>query len=115
MANGNKYTCSCCGTEYTYCPSCELKTPAFDKETFCSKKHADIFAILSKHGCHLATAEETLKALSAYNLDIENLTPSVRKHISAIKAEAKPVEEVKPVENQEQRQNFKPFNKEEKK
>ena len=113
MATGNKYTCSCCGTEYIYCPSCELKTPAFDKTNFCSQKHADIFNILSKHGCKLASAEETLKALSTYNLNSETLSPSIRKHIDAIKAEVQPVEEVKPVE--EPKQNFKPYNKEEKK
>lgn len=115
MAQGNKYTCKCCGTEYIYCPSCELKAPSFDKESFCSKAHAEIFNILSKHGCKLASAEETLKALSAYNLNSETLTPSIRKHIDAIKSEVKPAEEVKPVE--EQKQNFKPYNynKEEKK
>ena len=110
MAKGNKYKCSTCGNEYIHCPQCESKKPSYDAENFCSKTHADIFAILSKHGCGLATAEETLKALRRYNLDAENLTPAIRKHIATVKAEVKPtVVEVKPVEE------TKPNDKEEKK
>jgi hypothetical protein len=63
---------------------------------FCSEVHADIFATLSKHGCKLATADETLKALAKYNLDAEAFVPSIRKHLAAIKSEAAPkVEERK--------------------
>ena len=97
---GNKYKCSTCGAEYIHCPQCESKAPSYDAQVFCSKSHADIFAILSKHGCKLATAEETLKALRKYNLDAEKLTPAIRKHIATIKAEVKPTVEVKPVEEE---------------
>ena len=97
MARGNKYTCATCGKEYEFCPKCAVTVPSYDAERYCSKKHADIFEILSKHGCGLATADETLKALAPYNTDAEKLTSSIRKHISTIKAEAKPaVEAVKP-------------------
>ena len=122
MAQGNRYTCKCCGTEYTYCPSCAIKQPSYDAESFCSVKHATIFEILSKNGCKLASAEETLLSLSMYDLDTEKLTPSIRRHIASIKASVKPIEEIKPVEEvefveevkpvEEQRRNFKPYNKE---
>jgi len=94
MARGNKYTCATCGKEYEFCPKCAVTKPAYDAERYCSKKHADIFEILSKHGCGLATAGDTLKALVPYNTDAETLTPSIRKHISTIKAESKPAVEI---------------------
>lgn len=109
MAQGNTYICKVCGKEYQYCPKCKIVKPDYDAEMFCSNKHADIFKILSKHGCKLATAEETIAALDKYNLDSEKLSSSIRKHIEAVKAEAKPAitEEVK--------QNFQPINRDQKK
>ena len=82
MARGNTYTCLSCGKEYNYCPKCAVIKPAYDAETFCSKAHADIFTILSKHGCNLATAEETLEALKDY--DTTNLNENIRAHIDSL-------------------------------
>ena len=82
MARGNTYTCMCCNKEYNYCPKCALTKPAYDAENFCSPAHANIFAILSKHGCNLATAEETLEALKDY--DITSLNESVQTHIDSL-------------------------------
>ena len=82
MAKGNKYICATCGEEFTYCPSCELTKPSFDATMFCSKSHAEIFAILSKHGCGLATDKETLKALKPYKTD--GLSKNVQEHINAL-------------------------------
>lgn len=109
MARGNKYVCKCCNEEYIYCPKCAITAPSYDAERYCCKEHSDIFAILSKHGCKLATAEETLEALNKYNLELDKLSSSIRKHIEAVKAEAKPAitEEVK--------QNFQPINRDQKK
>lgn len=109
MARGNKYVCKCCNEEYIYCPKCAITAPSYDAERYCCKEHSDIFAILSKHGCKLATAEETLEALNKYNLELEKLSSSIREHIEAVKAEAKPAitEEVK--------QNFHPINRDQKK
>lgn len=109
MARGNQYTCATCGKEYEYCPKCAVTKPSYDPERFCSREHAEIFEILSKHGCHLTTAEDTLRALNKYNLELEKLSSSIRKHIEAVKAEAKPAitEEVK--------QNFQPINRDQKK
>lgn len=109
MAQGNTYICKVCGKEYQYCPKCKIVKPDYDAEMFCSHKHANIFEILSKHGCKLATAEETIAALEKYNLDSDKLSSSIRKHIAAIKSEVKPepVEEVK--------QNFQSLNKDQKK
>lgn len=82
MARGNKYTCATCGKEYEYCPSCELVKPLFDAERYCTEAHADIFAILSKHGCGLASAEETLVALADY--DKTSLTENIQAHINSL-------------------------------
>lgn len=87
MARGNTYKCATCGTTYEYCPKCAIVKPNYDAERYCSKAHADIFAILSKHGCHLATAEETREALESY--DTTNLVESIRKHIESLHEEIK--------------------------
>lgn len=85
MARGYTYTCSVCGTTYTYCPKCELSKPDFDKTVYCSRQHSDIFSILSKHGCNLATAEETLEALKDY--DLTGLTENIQAHIDSLAPE----------------------------
>ena len=82
MARGYIYTCKCCGKEYEYCPKCAVRKPNYDAELYCSKAHADIFAILSKNGCNLATAEETLEALANY--DLTGLNESVQLHINSL-------------------------------
>lgn len=82
MARGNTYHCLCCGEEYNFCPKCAITKPAYDAENFCSKAHSEIFAILSKHGCGLATAEDTLNALKDY--DLTNLSESIEKHIEQL-------------------------------
>lgn len=87
MARTNTYTCKTCAKIYEFCLKCQVAKPDFDAENFCCKEHADIYAILSKNGCHLATAEETLKELSAYNLDEITLTEGVAAHIAKLKAE----------------------------
>lgn len=91
MAQGNTYTCKVCGKEYQYCPKCKIVKPDYDAEMFCSHEHADIFEILSKHGCHLATEEETLEALKGY--DTTSVTESIQAHIDSLKAEVKLTEE----------------------
>lgn len=82
MARGNKYICATCGIEYDFCPKCEISKPAYNAECYCSQAHEDIFTILSKHGCKLATAEETLEALKSY--DITGLAESVQNHIDSL-------------------------------
>ena len=95
MAKGNTYRCLCCGEEYQFCPKCAITKPTYDAENFCSKAHSEIFAILSKHGCGLATAEDTLKALSNY--DLSDLSESIQKHIKSLKP-VKTVKAIKEVE-----------------
>ena len=90
MARGNTYTCATCGKEYEYCPKCQITKPSYDAERYCCKNHADIFAILSKHGCHLATAEETLAALKDY--DTTGLTESIQAHIDSLQPKKAEVE-----------------------
>lgn len=87
MAKGNTYHCLTCGAEYVYCPKCSLTKPTYDAENFCSKKHAEIFAILSKHGCGLATEEDTLEALKGY--DTNGLTESIEAHMNSLKSAKK--------------------------
>ena len=88
MAHGDKCTCDVCGKQYTYCEHCSIVKPDYNADRFCSHKHQDIFAILSKHGCNLITAEEALKELSAYNLNEITLTEDILSHIEKIKSEA---------------------------
>ena len=92
MARGNTYKCMCCGKEYNFCPKCVITKPSYDAENFCSKAHSEIFAILSKHGCGLANAKDTLKALEKY--DLTNLSESIEKHIEqlVVEVELKEVE-----------------------
>lgn len=96
MARGNAYTCATCGKTFEFCPKCQITQPLFDAERYCTAAHEDIFTILSKHGCKLATAEETLEALKGY--DTTGLAKEVQAHINSLqpkKAEEKIETEVK--------------------
>lgn len=104
MARGNTYTCATCGKEYDYCPKCATIKPSYEAERYCSQDHEDIFAILSKHGCNLATAEETLEALKDY--DLTGLTESIQKHIDSLQPKKVEVEEVKEVETVSKKHTF---------
>ena len=88
MARTSTYTCKTCGTKFEFCVKCQVSRPNYDAENFCSKDHDDIYAILSKHGCNLITADEALKELSAYNIDKITLTDDILTHIKRIKSEA---------------------------
>ena len=96
MARGNTYTCVVCGKEHTFCPKCQIVLPNYDYERYCSKAHADIFAILSKNGCGLATAEETLEALESY--DTTGLVEGVEKHIESLNEIKREVEHDEPTQ-----------------
>jgi hypothetical protein len=87
MARGHVYTCATCGTSYEFCPKCAIVKPSYDAERYCSKEHAHIFEILSKHGCGLATAEETLTELASYNTT--GLTEGIAKHITSLNRDIK--------------------------
>ena len=82
MARGNTYHCVVCGKEHQFCPKCQIVLPNYDYERYCGKAHADIFNILSKHGCNLATAEETLEALKDY--DATGLSENIQAHINSL-------------------------------
>lgn len=82
MARGNTYTCLCCGKEYEFCPKCAFTAPAYDAENFCSVEHSEIFAILSKNGCGLASADKTIVALKDYNT--ANLAKDIMAHINSL-------------------------------
>ena len=100
MARTSTYTCKTCGTTYEFCLKCQVARPDYDAENFCSHKHADIYATLSKHGCNLISADEALKELSAYNLDEITLTEDVLAHVERIKSEATitpVIEEIAPI------------------
>lgn len=91
MARGNKYTCATCGKTYEFCSKCQITKPTYDAERYCTAAHADIFTILSKHGCHLATDEETLEALKGY--DTTNVTESIKAHINSLQPKKVEVED----------------------
>ena len=90
MARGNTYRCVVCGEEYQFCPKCQITRPNYDYERYCGKNHADIFEILSKHGCHLITEKEALEALKNYNLT--GLTESIQAHINSLQPKKVEVE-----------------------
>ena len=96
MARGNIYTCVVCGKEYNYCPKCTIVKPDYDAMRYCSQAHADIFNILSKHGCSLATAEETIEALLPY--DTTNLVEGITKHIESLNEIKREVEQDEPTQ-----------------
>lgn len=89
MARGDTYTCRTCGKVYDYCEKCAIRPIPYLGNGFCSESCSDIFSILSKHGCNLATAKETLDTLDS--LEGKIFTPSIQAHIDAITAEVKGV------------------------
>ena len=91
MARGNTYTCATCGKEYEFCPKCALTKPSYEAERYCSKDHEEIFTILSKNGCQLATAVETLDALKDYSTT--GLKEDIQKHIDSLQPKKVEVEE----------------------
>jgi hypothetical protein len=103
MARGNTYVCATCGKVYDFCLKCAITKPNFNAERYCTAAHADIFAILSKHGCHLATAEETLEALKGY--DLTGLTEDIQAHINSLQPKKVEVE-VKEVETTFKKNKF---------
>ena len=88
MAKYNEHKCLACGQIFDYCRRCAITPIIYKAEGFCSEKCSQIFAILSKHGCNLITADEALSELSAYNLDEITLTKDILAHIEKIKSEA---------------------------
>ena len=100
MARTSTYTCATCGTTYEFCLKCQVSRPDYDAENFCCSEHAEIYGILSKHGCNLITAAETLSALAVYDIDNITLTEDVIAHIAKIKSEAGIKVEAAPVEEE---------------
>lgn len=88
MANYNEHKCLACGRIFDYCRRCAITPVVYKAEGFCSEKCSEIFAILSKHGCNLISADEAFVALSEYNLDEIPLTKDILTHIEKIKSEA---------------------------
>ena len=97
MARTNTYTCKTCNNTFEFCLKCQVSRPDYDAENFCSKNHAEIYGILSKHGCNLITADEALAALSAYHLDEITLTEDVLAHVEKIQSEAGVIPKAVPV------------------
>ena len=87
MANYNEHVCFTCGQIQDYCRHCAVTPVVYKAEGFCSEDCSHVFNTLSKHGCNLATAEETLAALG--NIEGKTFTPSIKAHIDSIKAETK--------------------------
>ena len=87
MANYHEHRCFTCGETFEYCRRCVIMPVIYHEEGFCSERCSDIFNILSKHGCGLATVEETINSLSVY--DLEGLTEGINKHIESLKEEIK--------------------------
>lgn len=89
--NNHTHTCYVCDKQYEYCEHCTIVEPTYNADRFCSQAHQDIFSILSKHGCKLATEEETLEALKGY--DLTGLTESIKAHIESLQPKKVEVED----------------------
>lgn len=90
MANYSEHKCFTCGQIFDYCRHCSVTPVVYKAEGFCSEKCSHIFNILSKHGCNLATAEETLEELKNY--DVTNVTESIQAHIDSLQPKKVEVE-----------------------
>ena len=82
MANYHEHKCFTCGKIFDYCRRCVIIPIRYKAEGFCSEKCSDIFNILSKHGCGIATAEETIASLEGY--DTTNVNENIKKHIDLL-------------------------------
>ena len=69
MAKYNEHKCLACGQIFDYCGHCAVTPVVYKAEGFCSEKCSEIYAILSKHGCNLITAEEAFLELAECNID----------------------------------------------
>ena len=99
MAKVNK-SCRVCTTEYSYCPSCDYKEPAY-KQFVCSENCYNIWNTLSRNGVGLASTQETLESLKCLSMP-STLQPGISAHIDRLWSEievvtAPVVEEVIPV------------------
>ena len=94
MAKVNK-SCRTCGSEYTYCPSCNYNEPGY-KQFVCSENCYNIWNTLSRNGVGLAATQETLEALEHISMP-STLQPGIKAHIDRLWAEMEvvtaPVEE----------------------
>ena len=87
MARYNEYKCFTCGETFDYCRRCVITPIVYHAEGFCSEECSHIFNTLSKHGCNLITASETLAELAVHNFDEIKLTDGIAAHIESLKAE----------------------------
>lgn len=100
MARTNTYTCRTCGTKYQFCLRCQVARPDFDAESFCCKKHGEIYATLAKHGCNLINANDALNELALLKIEEINLTEEIADHIARIKSEASEAKTQVPAETE---------------
>ena len=84
MAKVNK-SCRVCNTEYSYCPACDYKEPAY-KQLACSENCYNIWNTLSRNGVGLATTQETLEALELIPMP-STIQPGIRAHIDRLWSE----------------------------
>lgn len=80
--------CHVCGKEYQYCPTCQYQEPSY-KALVCSEDCNSVWQILAKNGVGLASAKETLDALSKVKMPA-NLQQGIKDHITHLKAEVQP-------------------------
>ena len=81
MAKVNK-SCRTCGSEYTYCPSCNYNEPGY-RQFVCSENCYNIWNTLSRNGVGLATTQETLEALERIPMP-STLQPGISAHIDRL-------------------------------
>lgn len=91
--------CRVCGEKRTYCAACAVKPNIYLENDFCDENCFKVWETLSRNGCKLATAKETLDTLSKIKVPAK-LVPSVKKHIDSLNAEVKSAKETSEAKNQ---------------
>lgn len=99
MANYNEHKCWACGRIYEYCRRCAITPVIYKAEGFCSENCHGVFNILSKHGCNLITAEQTLEELAAYQID-EKFNDGIMAHIMSLESQVIIKEETSSIEEE---------------
>lgn len=97
MAQLNK-KCLCCGTKYSYCPSCSRRDslkPSYFAE-FCSETCKDLWLTLTKYGMNRLTKSEAKSIISELDLKpIDTYVACVQRDYAKVMAEEKKTRKVK--------------------
>ena len=105
MVKPNK-TCMCCGTKYSYCPSCsraDALAPTWKSE-FCSETCMSLWTTLTRYGMSRITKSEAKSVISELDLKpIDTYAACVQRDYAKVMKEDKKLKrnkriEIKPID-----------------